>query len=168
MQPSFRSHAVDYGAMMHGDPAVIDLERSAYLLTGFAVIGLMVVGADWIFNSGSHSSIHRGAVVTLKQPQVICRSADSIRRKAESGSMADDVVLPRILLRECRKVEAGTELTVEEIGRAVARVREKDAIESAYASTDQIMAYVPAVASKREPQDYLGQPSPALLLERIY
>lgn len=134
--------------VIDGEPAVIDLERSAYLLTGFAVMGLMAVGAYWVFSLGSHSSLHRGVVVTLKQPQVICRSADSVRHKEESGSQDDDVVLPRILLRECRKVEAGIELTVEEIGPAVTRVREKDALASAYASTDDIMANVPAVASK--------------------
>ena len=118
------------------------------VLAGFALMGLTAVGTNWIFSPANHSNPRRGAVVTLKQPLVICRSADSVRRKGESGSNADDVALPRILLRECQKVEAGTELTVEEIGTAVTRVREKEAIASAYASTDQLMANVPAVASK--------------------
>ncbi len=117
------------------------------VLTGFALTGLIAVGTNWIFSPVSHSSPRR-AVVTLKEPLVICRSADSVRRKGDSDGDADDVALPRILLRECQKVEAGTELTVEEIGTAVTRVREKDAITSAYAATDQIIANVPAVALK--------------------
>ena len=117
------------------------------VLTGFALTGLIAVGTNWIFSPVSHSSPRR-AVVTLKEPLVICRSADSVRRKGDSGGDADDVALPRILLRECQKVEAGTELTVEEVGTAVTRVREKEAIASAYASTDQLMANAPAVASK--------------------
>lgn len=125
-----------------------DLERFRNVLTGFALMSLIAVGASWIFSPWSHSSPHRGAVVTLKLPQVICRSADSVRRIGESDSNANDVALPRMLFRECKKVEAGIELTVEEIGRAVTRVREKDAIASTYASTNQIMANVPTIASK--------------------
>jgi hypothetical protein len=127
---------------------VTDLERSANVFTSFALMSLIAVGAYWIFSPWSHSSPHRGALVTLKQPQVICRSAESVRRIGQSGTKVNDVVLPRMLFQECKKVEAGTELTVEEIGRAVARVREKDAIASTYASSDQIMANVPTVASK--------------------
>jgi hypothetical protein len=133
---------------MGGEPAVTDLERSANVFTGFALIGLIAVGAYWIFGAGSYASPRRGAVVTLKQPLVICRSADSVRRKGESGSKANVVALPRILLRECQTVVVGTELIVEEVGIALTRVREKDAIESTYASTDQIMANVPTVAGK--------------------
>ena len=118
------------------------------VLTGFALTGLVAVGTNWIFSPVSHSSPRRSAVVTLKQPLVICRSADSARRKGGSDSDADDIALPRILLRECQKIEPGTELTVEEVGTAVTRVREKDAIASAYASTDQLMVNVPPVASK--------------------
>jgi hypothetical protein len=127
---------------------VADLERSANVFTGFALMGLIAVGAYWIFSAGSYASPRRGPVVTLKQSLVVCRSADSVRRKGKSGSKANEVPLPRILLSECQTVEVGTELTVEEVGTALTRVREKDAIESTYASTDQIMANVPTVAWK--------------------
>jgi len=141
-------HDLQYSivGIMDGEPAVADLERSANVFTGFALMGLIAVGAYWIFSAGS--SPRRGPVVTIKQPLVVCRSADSVRRKGKSGSKANEVALPRILLSECQTVEVGTELTVEEVGTSLTRVREKDAIESSYASTDQIMANVPTVAWK--------------------
>ena len=121
---------------------------AAIVLTGFVLMGPITVGGYWIFSPGSYSSQRLGAAVTLKQPLLICRSADSVRRKGESGHEADDDALPRMLFHECREVEVGTELTVEEVGTAVTRVRAKDAIASAYASTDQLMANGPAVDSK--------------------
>jgi hypothetical protein len=47
-----------------------------------------------------------------------------------------------LLSGECRKADAGTELTVEKVSGTVARIRQKEALKSSYTLTDQLVANV--------------------------